>query len=136
MYVLPIDSHAVSCFFIFYLALITQKYFSLYHRFLVMLPYGIKKILFVQQSRKGRNMKFIAVGNYTAEGLAGFMKNPKDDRKAVVGGMVAKGREVDELYLTRGSYDVVAIGEAPDFATMAAIKIPLWHLELLRIWSF
>ena len=35
-------------------------------------------------------MKFIAVGSYTAEGLAGFMKNPKDDRKAVVGGMVAK----------------------------------------------
>ena len=33
-------------------------------------------------------MKFIAVGSYTAEGLAGFMKNPKDDRKAVVGGMV------------------------------------------------
>ena len=31
-------------------------------------------------------MKFIAVGSYTAEGLAGFMKNPKDDRKAVVGG--------------------------------------------------
>ena len=30
-------------------------------------------------------MKFIAVGSYTAEGLAGFMKNPKDDRKAVVG---------------------------------------------------
>ena len=23
-------------------------------------------------------MKFIAVGSYTAEGLAGFMKNPKD----------------------------------------------------------
>ena len=35
-------------------------------------------------------MKFIAVGSYTAQGLAGFMKNPKDDRKAVVGGMVAK----------------------------------------------
>ena len=35
-------------------------------------------------------MKFIAVGSYTAEGLAGFMKNPKDDRKAVVGG---NGRE-------------------------------------------
>ena len=45
-------------------------------------------------------MKFIAVGSYTAEGLAGFMKNPKDDRKAVVGGMVAKaGGKLDELCL-------------------------------------
>ena len=88
-------------------------------------------------------MKFIAVGSYTAEGLAGFMKNPKDDRKAVVGGMVAKaGGNLDELYLTRGSHDVVAIGEAPDFETMAAIKILIMasgafaHMELLEVADF
>ena len=69
-------------------------------------------------------MKFIAIGSYTTQGLAGFMKNPNEDRKAAVGAMMSKaGGTLEELYLTRGSHDVVAIGEAPDFETMGAIKM-------------
>ena len=29
-------------------------------------------------------MKFIAIGSYTTQGLAGFMKNPEEDRKAAL----------------------------------------------------
>lgn len=88
-------------------------------------------------------MKFIAIGSYTTQGLAGFMKNPEEDRKAAVGAMMAKaGGTLDELYLTRGSYDVVAIGEAPDFETMGAIKMLVLasgafaNMEILEVTDF
>lgn len=85
-------------------------------------------------------MKFIAIGCYTTQGLTGFMKNPEEDRKAAVGAMMAKaGGNLEELYLTRGSVDVVAIGEAPDFETIAAIKMLVLasgafaHMDILEV---
>lgn len=69
-------------------------------------------------------MKFIALGKYSAEGLNGFVKNPTEDRQQVIAGLMAKaGGSLENLYLTRGEYDIVAIGEAPDFNTIAAIKM-------------
>ena len=69
-------------------------------------------------------MKFIALGRYSAEGLGGFVKNPSEDRQHVIGGLMTKaGGSLENLYLTRGDYDIVAIGEAPDFNTIAAIKM-------------
>lgn len=69
-------------------------------------------------------MKFIVIGRYTTQGLSGFMKNPEDDRYAAVGAMMEQaGGRLESLYLTRGSQDVVAIGEAPDFDTIAAVKL-------------
>ena len=88
-------------------------------------------------------MKFIAIGSYTTQGLAGFMKNPEEDRNAAVGAMMAKaGGTLEELYLTRGSHDVVAIGEAPDFETMGAIKMLVLasgafaNMEILEVADF
>jgi len=69
-------------------------------------------------------MEFVVLGKYTAAGLGGFAQNPNDDRKAVIGAMMEKaGGKMHNLWLTRGEYDAVVIGEAPDFETVAAIKI-------------
>ena len=35
-------------------------------------------------------MKFLFLGNYSNAGLAGFLKNPEDDRRAAISGMVEK----------------------------------------------
>ena len=73
---------------------------------------------------KEETMEFVVLGKYTAAGLGGFAKNPKEDRKAVVGAMMeAAGGKMHNLWLTRGEYDVVVVGEAPDFETVAAIKM-------------
>ena len=69
-------------------------------------------------------MEFVVLGKYTAAGLGGFAKNPNEDRKAVIGAMMeAAGGKMHNLWLTRGEYDVVVVGEAPDFETVAAIKM-------------
>lgn len=69
-------------------------------------------------------MEFVALGKYTAAGLSGFAKNPKEDREAVIGKMMEMaGGKMHKLMLTRGEYDAVVIGEAPDFETVAAIKM-------------
>ena len=69
-------------------------------------------------------MKFIFLGNYSNVGLEGFMKNPNQDRKSVISSMMNKaGGTMDGIYLTRGNYDVVVIGDAPDFETVGAIKM-------------
>ena len=69
-------------------------------------------------------MKFIFLGNYSNAGLLGFMKNPDQDRKSVISSMMKKaGGTLENLYLTRGNYDVVVIGDAPDFETVGAIKM-------------
>ena len=33
-------------------------------------------------------MKFLFLGTYSNAGLAGFLKNPEDDRRAAISGMV------------------------------------------------
>ncbi len=69
-------------------------------------------------------MKFIVLGKYNATGLAGFMKNPDEDRTSMISSMMDKaGGSLEAMYLTRGGYDIVAIGDAPDFDTLAAVKM-------------
>ncbi len=69
-------------------------------------------------------MRFIALGKYNSAGLSGFVKNPSDDRRSAINSMFDRaGAKMIDLFLTRGSYDVVVIGEAPDFETMGALKM-------------
>ena len=69
-------------------------------------------------------MKFIVLGNYNENGLSGFIKNPNEDRKSVITAMMEKaGGKLNDIYLTRGDYDVVVTGEASDFETVGAIKM-------------
>ena len=69
-------------------------------------------------------MKFIFLGKYSNAGLGGFIKNPTQDRKSIISSMMEKaGGKLDNLFLTRGKYDIVAICDAPDFETMGALKM-------------
>ena len=69
-------------------------------------------------------MKFIFLGKYSNEGLSGFLKNPSQDRKSIILSMMEKaGGVLDNIFLTRGTYDVVVVGSANDFETVGAIKM-------------
>ena len=69
-------------------------------------------------------MKFIFLGKYSNEGLSGFLKNPSQDRKSIILSMMEKaGGVLDDIFLIRGTYDVVVVGSANDFETVGAIKL-------------
>jgi uncharacterized protein with GYD domain len=69
-------------------------------------------------------MKFMVLRKYSNQGLAGFVQNPNDDRKAAISAMMEKaGAKLIELYLMRGEYDIAVIGEANSFEDIAAVKI-------------
>ena len=69
-------------------------------------------------------MKFIFLGKYSNAGLTGFINNPTQDRKSIISSMMKKaGGTLNEIFLTRGTYDVVVIGSANDFETVGAIKM-------------
>ena len=69
-------------------------------------------------------MKFIVLGKYSCQGLAGFIQNPNDDRKAAISSMMEKaGAKLVELYLLRGEFDIAVIGEANSFEDIAAVKM-------------
>ena len=69
-------------------------------------------------------MQFVVLGKYSTVGLAGLVKNPNEDRKSVINDMMSKaGATLDHFLLTRGEYDIVAMGNAPEFETIAAIKM-------------
>ena len=57
-------------------------------------------------------MQFMVLGKYSNQGLGGFIQNPNDDRRAAISSMMEKaGGKLIDLHLTRGEYDIVAIGE-------------------------
>ena len=69
-------------------------------------------------------MQFMVLGRYSSQGLAGFIQNPNDDRKAAISSMMEKaGGKLVELHLTRGEFDIVAIGEVDSFEDIAAVKL-------------
>jgi hypothetical protein len=48
-------------------------------------------------------MKFLFLGKYSNAGLAGFLKNPEDDRRAAISAMVEKsGGNFIDLQFLRG----------------------------------
>ena len=69
-------------------------------------------------------MKYVVLGRYTEQGLAGFVKNPSDNRLDAAKKITeaARGKLLDMMTL-RGSYDFIAIIEASDFETMAGMKM-------------
>lgn len=69
-------------------------------------------------------MKFMVLGRYSNQGLAGFIQNPDDDRKAAISAMMERaGAKLIELHLLRGEYDIAVIGEAKSFEDVAAVKL-------------
>jgi uncharacterized protein with GYD domain len=74
--------------------------------------------------RRSSEMQFMVLGKYSNQGLAGFIQNPNDDRRAAISSMMEKaGGKLIDLHLTRGEYDIVAIGEVDSFDDIAAVKL-------------
>ena len=69
-------------------------------------------------------MQFMVLGKYSNQGLAGFIQNPNDDRRTAISSMMEKaGGKLIDLHLTRGEFDIVAIGEVDSFDDIAAVKL-------------
>ena len=68
-------------------------------------------------------MKFLFLGKYSNAGLAGFLKNPEDDRRAAISAMVEKsGGNLIDLQFLRGKYYISVIAEVSSFQDAAAVK--------------
>lgn len=69
-------------------------------------------------------MKFLFLGRYSNAGLAGFLQNPGDDRRAAISAMVEKsgGTFIDMQFL-RGKYDIAVVAEVASFEDAAAVKV-------------
>ena len=75
-------------------------------------------------TKKESKMKFLFLGNYSNAGLAGFLKNPEDDRRAAISGMVEKsGGKFIDLQFLRGKYDIAVVAEVSSFEDAAAVKV-------------
>jgi uncharacterized protein with GYD domain len=67
---------------------------------------------------------YIVLGNFTEQGIRNVRGSP--DRTAVVRDMAKKsGVTLKETYWTLGSYDIVAIFESPDEASMTALGLSI-----------
>ena len=67
--------------------------------------------------------KFYALGNYTAQGFQGFIKDPSSDRsKAAQAAAQAVGAKLVSYTGLRGTYDFLAVFEGT-FAQGAGIKM-------------
>ena len=68
--------------------------------------------------------KFYLMGNYTAKAFQGFIANPDTDRGAAIKAVAsAVGGKVLDYDIVRGSYDFIVSIDAPNFESMAAVKL-------------
>ena len=74
---------------------------------------------------------YIVLAHFSDQGIRGVKDSPKraDAFKALA---KKAGANVKELYWTLGSYDVVAIVEAPDVETITAIGLSIGKLGNVR----
>ena len=69
-------------------------------------------------------MKYVLLGRYTEQGLAGFVKNPSDNRQEAAKKITtAAGGTLIDMMTLRGAYDFIAIVEGSDFETIAGMKM-------------
>ena len=74
---------------------------------------------------------FIVLGNYTEQGIRTAVDSPK--RTEAVKAMAKKlGVTLRETYWTLGAYDLVAIFDAPDDASMTALGLSIGKLGNVR----
>ena len=67
---------------------------------------------------------YVVLGNFTEQGMRNVRGSP--DRTAVVRDMAKKcGVTLKETYWTLGSYDLVAIFEAPDDTSMTVLGLSI-----------
>ena len=68
--------------------------------------------------------KFFVLARYTPDFFEALIKDPSSDRREHTRRLVEiAGSKMLDYSLTRGEFDFVVVQEAPDFDTLAAIKI-------------
>jgi uncharacterized protein with GYD domain len=68
---------------------------------------------------------YLIQASYSTPAIAAMVKNPQD-RAAIVRPMMKKmGGELHGLWFTFGEFDIVAIAEAPDNVSVAAIAMAI-----------
>ena len=74
---------------------------------------------------------YVVLGNFTEKGISNVKGSP--DRTNVVKEMAKKcGVTLKETFWTLGAYDIVAIFEAPDEASMTALGLSIGVLGNVR----
>jgi uncharacterized protein with GYD domain len=68
--------------------------------------------------------KYLITASYTAEGVKGLLKDGGSGRRAAVQKAIeGLGGKLDVFYYAFGQHDVIAIGDLPDHASVAAISL-------------
>jgi len=67
---------------------------------------------------------YLVLLNWTAQGIANIAESP-GRLDAARSAFAAAGGRLADFYMTMGEYDAVAVAEAPDDATMAAILLAI-----------
>ena len=77
--------------------------------------------------------KFYIIGTYSDQALSGFIKNPNDDRSAVIGGMVSSmGGNLFLFDIVRGHADFIAGFDGIDFEKLASMKIAVQSTGMIK----
>jgi len=66
--------------------------------------------------------KYLAMFSYSPEAMAAMIENPADREPAIRHVLESVGASLEVFYWMRGSHDGIAIIDAPDSVTMAAIN--------------
>jgi uncharacterized protein with GYD domain len=68
--------------------------------------------------------KYLIAATYSAQAMAGWIKEPGSDRLAAANGAAAKvGGKVTSITFVRGKYDFIAEFDLPNFEAAAALKM-------------
>ena len=68
---------------------------------------------------------YLIQASYAAPSVAAMVKNPQDRAAAIRPMMEKLGCKLHGFWFTFGEYDIVAIAEAPDSVTVAAIAMAI-----------
>jgi uncharacterized protein with GYD domain len=70
--------------------------------------------------------KFLALANYTPDGVKALAKEGGSKRRAAIAAMYEKlGGKLEVFSYAFGEYDVIAIGDVPDNVTAAAMSLAI-----------
>jgi uncharacterized protein with GYD domain len=77
--------------------------------------------------------KYLLEASYTAEGLKGVRKDGGSGRREAAGRAIASaGGKMEALYFAFGENDVIALFDAPDNITAAALALTVSSSGLIR----
>ena len=76
--------------------------------------------------------KYLALFSYSDTAIAGMIENPADREIAVRRVLESVGGSLESFYWMRGTYDGMAVVDAPDSITMAGIETAIKSTGSIR----